>query len=141
MAASSISDRLRRFWVHEVAAYGASKAGVLPSRNGGDRMGRSGVCVTRPVHGDANGLNAALLDGTDAGREFCFVAMKLGQLDELAGAAVFLGPMPPVVTGHLLVVDGDMAAFLSIKISRPAAKKRRHVSRSNVHAGSWHNTR
>jgi hypothetical protein len=58
-------------------------------------------------------MNAALLDGTDRGREFLMrTPMKrFGRLDELVGAAVFLASdSASYVTGHTLVVDGGFLA-------------------------------
>jgi len=58
-------------------------------------------------------LNAALLDGTDRGREFLrrTPMHRFGQLDELGGAAVFLASdAASFVTGHVLVVDGGFLA-------------------------------
>ena len=58
-------------------------------------------------------MNAALLDDTDRGRGFLMRTPmhRFGQLDELAGAAVFLAlDAASFVTGHLLVVDGGILA-------------------------------
>jgi NAD(P)-dependent dehydrogenase (short-subunit alcohol dehydrogenase family) len=101
--------------LHEVAAYGASKAGVASlTKTLAIEWARSGVCVNALVPGVLRtDLNAALLDGTERGREFLLrTPMKrFGQLDELAGAAVFLASdSASFVTGHLLVVDGGIMA-------------------------------
>ena len=101
--------------LHEVAAYGASKAGVASlTKTLAIEWARSGVCVNALVPGVLRtDLNAALLDGTERGREFLVrTPMKrFGQLDELAGAAVFLASdAASFVTGHLLVVDGGIMA-------------------------------
>jgi NAD(P)-dependent dehydrogenase (short-subunit alcohol dehydrogenase family) len=101
--------------LHEVAAYGASKAGVASlTKTLAIEWARSGVCVNALVPGVLRtDLNAALLDGTERGREFLLrTPMKrFGQLDELAGAAVFLASdAASFVTGHLLVVDGGIMA-------------------------------
>ena len=101
--------------LHEVAAYGASKAGVASlTKTLAIEWARSGVCVNALVPGVLRtDLNAALLDGTERGREFLLrTPMKrFGQLDELAGAAVFLASdAARFVTGHLLVVDGGIMA-------------------------------
>jgi NAD(P)-dependent dehydrogenase (short-subunit alcohol dehydrogenase family) len=58
-------------------------------------------------------LNAGLLDGTERGREFLLRTpmRRFGQLDELAGAAVFLASeAASFVTGHVLAVDGGFLA-------------------------------
>ena len=101
--------------LHEVAAYGASKAGVASlTKTLAIEWATSGVCVNALVPGVLRtDLNAALLDGTERGREFLLrTPMKrFGQLDELAGATVFLASdAASFVTGHLLVVDGGIMA-------------------------------
>ena len=101
--------------LYEVAAYGASKAGVASlTKTLAIEWATSGVCVTALVPGALRtDLNAALLDGTERGKEFLLrTPMKrFGQLDELAGAAVFLASdAASFVTGHLLVVDGGIMA-------------------------------
>ncbi len=58
-------------------------------------------------------LNAALLDGTERGREFIIrTPMKrFGQLEELVGAAIFLASdSASYVNGHTLAVDGGLLA-------------------------------
>jgi NAD(P)-dependent dehydrogenase (short-subunit alcohol dehydrogenase family) len=58
-------------------------------------------------------MNAALLDGTDRGREFLMrTPMKrFGRLDELVGAAVFLASdSASYLTRHTLIVDGGFLA-------------------------------
>lgn len=99
----------------EVAAYGASKAGVASlTKSLGIEWATSGVCVNALVPGVLRtDLNAALLDGTERGREFLMRTpmRRFGKLDELAGAAVFLASdAASFVTGHLLVVDGGIMA-------------------------------
>jgi NAD(P)-dependent dehydrogenase (short-subunit alcohol dehydrogenase family) len=52
-------------------------------------------------------LNAALLDGTERGREFLVrtPTYRFGKLEKLAGAAIFLSSdATKYVTGHLLVL-------------------------------------
>jgi NAD(P)-dependent dehydrogenase (short-subunit alcohol dehydrogenase family) len=99
----------------EVAAYGASKAAVASlTKSLAIEWATSGVCVNALIPGVLRtDLNAALLDGTERGREFLMrTPMKrFGKRDELAGAAVFLASdAASFVTGHLLVVDGGILA-------------------------------
>ena len=99
----------------EVAAYGASKAAVASlTKTLAIEWATSGVCVNALVPGVLRtDLNAALLDGTERGREFLMRTPmgRFGKLDELAGAAVFLASdAASFVTGHLLVVDGGILA-------------------------------
>jgi NAD(P)-dependent dehydrogenase (short-subunit alcohol dehydrogenase family) len=99
----------------EVAAYGASKAAVASlTKTLAIEWATSGVCVNALIPGVLRtDLNAALLDGTERGREFLMrTPMKrFGKLEELAGAAVFLASdAASFVTGHLLVVDGGILA-------------------------------
>ncbi len=101
--------------LYEVAAYGASKAAVASlTKTLAIEWAPSGVCVNALVPGVLRtDMNAALLDGTERGREFLLrTPMKrFGKLDELAGAAVFLASdAASFVTGHLLVVDGGIMA-------------------------------
>ena len=99
----------------EVAAYGASKAAVASlTKTLAIEWARSGVCVNALVPGVLRtDLNAALLDGTERGREFLMRTpmRRFGRVEELAGAAVFLASeAASFVTGHLLVVDGGILA-------------------------------
>jgi NAD(P)-dependent dehydrogenase (short-subunit alcohol dehydrogenase family) len=99
----------------EVAAYGASKAAVASlTKTLAIEWATSGVCVNALVPGVLRtDLNAALLDGTERGREFLLRTpmRRFGKVDELAGAAVFLASdAASFVTGHLLVVDGGILA-------------------------------
>ena len=101
--------------LYEVAAYGASKSGVTSlTKTLAIEWAKSGVCVNALIPGVLRtDLNAALLDGTERGREFLLrTPMKrFGKVDELAGAAVFLASdAASFVTGHLLVVDGGIMA-------------------------------
>jgi NAD(P)-dependent dehydrogenase (short-subunit alcohol dehydrogenase family) len=101
--------------LHEVAAYGASKAGVAAlTKSLAVEWAQHGVCVNAILPGVfRTALNEGLLDGTDRGRELLLRTpmRRFGQPEELAGAAVFLASdAASFVTGHLLAVDGGFLA-------------------------------
>lgn len=100
---------------HEVAAYGASKSAVLSlTRSLGCEWARDRINVNAIIPGVfRTDLNAAMLDGTDRGKELLLrTPMKrFGQSEELIGAAVFLASdAASFVTGQFIVVDGGFLA-------------------------------
>lgn len=101
--------------LQEVAAYCASKAAVTAlTKSLAIEWATKGVCVNAIAPGVfRTELNAGLLDGTERGQEFKLRTPmhRFGQLDELAGAAVFLASdAASYVTGHVLAVDGGILA-------------------------------
>jgi NAD(P)-dependent dehydrogenase (short-subunit alcohol dehydrogenase family) len=101
--------------LYEVAAYSASKAAVASlTKSLALEWAQHGVCVNAIAPGVfPTPLNEKLLHGTERGREFLLrTPMKrFGQVEELAGAAIFLASAAAsFVNGEVLVVDGGMLA-------------------------------
>jgi NAD(P)-dependent dehydrogenase (short-subunit alcohol dehydrogenase family) len=99
----------------EVAAYAASKAGVVSlTKTLAVEWAPYNVCVNAIAPGVfPTELNRALLDGTPRGKEFLVRTpmRRFGNLDELVGAAIFLASdSASFVTGHVLTVDGGFLA-------------------------------
>src|ERR1044072_8040433 len=96
--------------LHEVAAYSASKAAVASlTKSLAVEWAARGVCVNAIAPGVfRTALNQKLLDETERGREFLLRTpmRRFGQVEALAGAAVFLASdAASFVTGEILTVD------------------------------------
>ncbi|MFZ0201529.1 MAG: glucose 1-dehydrogenase [Candidatus Sulfotelmatobacter sp.] len=99
----------------EVAAYAASKAGVISlTRSLAVEWSRQGVNVNAIVPGVFHtALNADLLNNTPRGAELLIRTPmgRFGKTEELLGAAIYLASdAASFVTGATLVVDGGFLA-------------------------------
>jgi len=99
----------------EVAAYAASKAGVMElTRSLAVEWAKDGVNVNAVVPGVfRTNLNSALLDGTARGRELRMRTPmdRFGNAEELIGASILLASdAASFITGQFIVVDGGILA-------------------------------
>ena len=99
----------------EVAAYAASKAAVVSlTKSLAVEWSKHGVLVNAIAPGVfRTQFNAELLDGSPRGQELLMRTPmgRFGQVEEVAGAAVFLASdAASFITGQTLVIDGGFLA-------------------------------